>query len=109
MSEKIAYVTDDTFESEVVNAEGPVLVDYWADWCGPCRQLSPIVERLAERYEGQLDVRKVDVDHQAELAGHYGVRGIPTLVLFKNGAPVASRVGVAPERELTTLVESHLD
>ena len=93
-------VTDGTFESEVLHAAEPTLVDFWAEWCGPCKMIGPIVETLAEEYDGRLRVARMDVDSNRQTPGRYGIRGIPTLILFKNGEEVTRIVGYRPKEAL---------
>ena len=83
MSDKIVYLSDDSFESDVLQAENPVLVDYWAEWCGPCKMIAPILEEIADEYEGRLTVAKLNIDDNSSTPPKYGIRGIPTLMLFK--------------------------
>ena len=108
MSDKIVYVTDDTFEDEVVNAEGPVLVDYWADWCGPCKMIAPILDEIAEQYAGKLKVAKLNIDENPNTPPKFGIRGIPTLMLFKNGNVEATKVGAVSKSQLTAFIDSNL-
>jgi thioredoxin 1 len=98
-------ITDATFEEEVVNADTPVLVDFWADWCAPCKMIAPIVEELAEEYDGQVKFGKVDVDSNPKVATTYGIRGIPTLLIFKAGEPVDQVVGAVPKSVLKKRLE----
>ncbi len=100
--------TDQDFDSEVLQSDQPVLVDFWAVWCGPCRQMAPVIDSLAERYAGRVKVGKLDVDHNPGSAQRYSVRGIPTMLLFKNGQPVEQIVGSVPESRLSDTIESHL-
>ena len=93
-------VTDDTFESEVLQAAEPTLVDFWAEWCGPCKMVEPVVEAIAEEYEGKLRVARMDVDSNRQTPGLYGIYGIPTLILFKNGTEVGRFVGYRPKDAL---------
>jgi thioredoxin 1 len=93
-------VTDSSFAAQVLGAERPVLVDFFADWCGPCRALGPIVEQIAEEHADRIEVVKLDVDANPETAGRFGIRSLPTLMLFKDGAPVASQVGALPKARL---------
>lgn len=93
-------VTDDTFESEVLQAEEPTLVDFWAAWCGPCRMVAPVVEEIAGEYEGKLRVAKIDVDSNRQTPGRYGIQGIPTLILFKDGAEATRIVGFRPKEAM---------
>ena len=94
---KVIYATDSSFESDTLKAEVPVLVDFWAEWCGPCRLLSPVLEEISTEYEGKLKVVKVNVDENNVTASMYGVRGIPTLLLFKNGQVIGTKVGNLPK------------
>ncbi|MGM0593584.1 MAG: thioredoxin TrxA [Pseudomonadota bacterium] len=108
MSDKIVYVTDDTFDSEVVNAEGTVLVDYWADWCGPCKMIAPILDEIAEDYAGKLKVVKLNIDENPNTPPKFGIRGIPTLMLFKGGNVEATKVGAVSKSQLTAFIDSNL-
>ena len=108
MSEHIHYVTDATFETEVLKAEQPVLLDYWAEWCGPCKMLSPILDEIANDYAGRLKVAKMNIDDNQNTPSSYGVRGIPTLMIFKNGAVEATKVGAMSKSQLSTFIDSHL-
>ena len=93
-------VTDDSFSDEVLNSELPVLVDFWAEWCGPCKMVSPIVEELANEYNGKVKVAKLDVDSNPQTATNYGIRGIPTLLMFKDGSAVDQIVGAVPKTQI---------
>ena len=93
-------VTDDSFSNEVLNSELPVLVDFWAEWCGPCKMVSPIVEELSNEYNGKVKVAKLDVDSNPQTATNYGIRGIPTLLMFKDGAAVDQIVGAVPKTQI---------
>jgi thioredoxin 1 len=101
-------VGEDTFEQEVLRSDVPVLVDFWAEWCGPCKMVSPLVDRLAEEHEGKLKVAKVNVDDHQTLPARYGVRGIPTLMLFKGGDITATKVGAVSKNHLDEFVRPHL-
>lgn len=108
MSEHVREVTDSGFENEVLQASEPVLVDFWAPWCGPCRMLGPVVEKVAERMAGKLKVVKVNVDESQGVAGEYGIRSIPTLMWFKDGQKVESAIGLMDEETLAAKCESVL-
>jgi len=101
-------ITDATFEEVVLNSEKPVMVDFWAAWCGPCRMVGPIIDELSQEYEGKAVVGKVDVDANQEFAAKYGVRNIPTVLLFKNGELVNRQVGVAPKTTYSEAIDSAL-
>jgi thioredoxin 1 len=103
-SDLITNTTDANFDSDVVNSDVPVLVDFWATWCGPCRAIAPVLEQMAGDYEGRLSVCKVDVDHNQAIAGQFGVRNIPTLLLFKGGEVVGQRVGALNRKALDEFV-----
>ncbi len=105
---KPTAVTDSTFEAEVLKAEGPVLVDFWAEWCGPCKMIAPHLEALAADKAGQLTVAKVNIDQNPKAPTTYGVRGIPTMILFKDGKAVATKVGALPKSKLYEWVEEAL-
>lgn len=101
----IVHVTDATFEQEVLNSDIPVLVDYWAEWCGPCKMIAPVLEEVADGYDGKVKICKVDVDSNKESAAKYGVRGIPTLMVFKGGDAAATKVGALSKTQLEEFVE----
>jgi thioredoxin 1 len=101
-------VTDSTFESEVLEANGPTLVDFWAAWCGPCKMVAPVVKEIAEEYEDKLRVAKMDVDSNRETPMQYGIQGIPTLILFKDGAEAARIVGFRPKEAVMAEFLPHL-
>src|SRR5581483_3253534 len=108
MSKHIQHVTDDTFESEVLQAPVPVLVDYWAEWCGPCKMIAPILDEVAEEYEGRLKIAKLNIDENQSTPPKYGIRGIPTLMLFKNGNIEATKVGAVSKSQLTAFIDSNI-
>ena len=108
MSENIVHLTDDTFEDEVVNAEGPVLVDYWADWCGPCKMIAPILDEIAGEYGDKVKIAKFNIDENPVTSSKYGIRGIPTLMLFKGGNVEATKVGAVSKSQLTAFIDSNI-
>jgi thioredoxin 1 len=107
MTNKVAAVTNETFEQEVVQSPNPVLVDFYADWCGPCKTVGPIVEELAAEYDGRITVRKVDIDSNPELARRYGVRSIPTLMVFNGGEAKDTIVGAVPKSRLSEFIDQY--
>jgi thioredoxin 1 len=108
MSEHIHYVTDDSFEQEVLQAAVPVLVDYWADWCGPCKMISPVLDEVSQEYAGRLKVCKLNIDENQATPPKFGIRGIPTLMIFKNGNVEATKVGALSKSQLTAFVDSNI-
>lgn len=108
MSTNITAITDATFENEVTESGIPVLVDFWAQWCGPCKAIAPILEDLAQKYSGKVKVVKLDVDSNPGTPPKFGVRGIPTLILFKDGQVKATQVGLISKNELATFIEDHV-
>ncbi len=108
MSDKIVFVTDDSFDPEVLQADGPVLVDYWADWCGPCKMIAPILDEIASEYDGKLKVAKLNIDENPVTPPKFGIRGIPTLMIFKDGNVEATKVGAVSKSQLTAFIDSNL-
>ena len=108
MSEHIHHVTDGNFDSEVLQSQTPVLVDYWAEWCGPCKMIAPILDDVAKDYAGKLKVAKLNIDDNQDTPAKYGIRGIPTLMLFKNGNVEATKVGALSKSQLSAFIDSHL-
>ena len=108
MSNAIQHVTDATFEAEVLKSTTPVLVDYWAVWCGPCKAIAPILDEMAKTYEGKLKVAKLNIDENQATPPKYGIRGIPTLMLFKNGTVEATKVGALSKSQLAAFIDSNI-
>lgn len=108
MSEQIKNVSDASFEADVIKSDQPVLVDYWAAWCGPCKMIAPLLEEVATEYAGRLTVAKLNVDENQETAAKYGIRGIPTLMLFKDGQAAATKVGALSKSQLTAFLDGAL-
>jgi thioredoxin 1 len=108
MSDNIKHVSDASFEKDVLQSKTPVLVDYWAEWCGPCKMIAPVLEDVAKQYEGKLTVAKLDIDANPGITAQFGIRGIPTLILFKDGKPHAQKVGALSKSQLTSFVDSNL-
>lgn len=108
MSDNILHVTDDTFEQDVLQSATPVLVDYWANWCAPCKMIAPILEEISQEYGERIKVAKVDIDENRAVTERFNVRGIPTLILFKNGEAEAIKVGAVSKSQLTAFIDSNL-
>jgi thioredoxin 1 len=102
-------ITDQSFQADVLSAPGPVLVDFWAEWCGPCRMIGPALEEISEALGEKVTIAKINIDENPETPGRYGVRGIPTMLLFKGGQPVAQKVGAAPRGQIQEWLESNLN
>ena len=108
MSNGVLEVSNDNFESEVVNSEKPVLVDFWAEWCGPCKQIAPVVEEIADEHSDMLKVCKMDVDVNRETAVQFGIRSIPTLLIFKNGEVAGSQIGAVSKQQLLEFIQAEI-
>ncbi len=108
MNDKIKVVSDASFEKEVVNSSKPVLVDFWAEWCGPCKVLSPILDEIANEYDDRITIAKVNVDENTQIPTKYGIRGIPTMLLFKDGIVEATKVGVLSKTNLSAFLDSNI-
>jgi thioredoxin 1 len=108
MGAKTFEVTEGTFDAEVLNSETPVLVDFWAEWCGPCKMIAPVVDEIATEYDGKIRVAKLDADTNQGVLMRYGIMGIPTLILFKGGEPVARITGYVPKDKITSKIVPHL-
>jgi thioredoxin 1 len=106
LSGDIVYVTDDSFEQDVLQSEVPVLVDYWAEWCGPCKMIAPILEEIVNEYAGKLKIAKLNIDENSATPPKYGIRGIPTLMIFKDGDVEATKVGALSKSQLTAFIDS---
>lgn len=107
-SDAIVHVSDASFSQDVLSSDIPVLVDFWAAWCGPCKMIAPVLDDLAEQYAGKVKIAKVDVDANKEIPGKFGIRGIPTLILFKNGEPAATKVGALSKAQLVEFINSSI-
>ncbi|TAN50099.1 MAG: thioredoxin TrxA [Betaproteobacteria bacterium] len=107
-SSQIEHITDENFEPQVLQSEVPVLVDYWAEWCGPCKQIAPILDEVAREYGGRLKVAKINVDENRQVPARFGIRGIPTLMLFRNGNVEDTRVGALSKSQLTAFLDSNI-
>lgn len=108
MSDSIVHVTDDSFEEEVLKSPEPVLVDYWADWCGPCKMIAPVLDEIAGEYAGRIKVAKLNIDENPGTPPRYGIRGIPTLMLFRGGEVEATKVGAVSKSQLTAFIDTNL-
>ncbi len=108
MSDQIVYVTDDSFDQDVLQSDVPVLVDYWAEWCGPCKMIAPILEEVVGEYAGKLKIAKLNIDDNPNTPPRFGIRGIPTLILFKDGDVEATKVGALSKSQLTAFIDSNL-
>jgi thioredoxin 1 len=108
VSENIHHISDASFEADVLKSDRPVLVDYWAEWCGPCKMIAPILDEIAEEYDGRLKVAKLNIDENPATPPRYGIRGIPTLMLFKGGDVEATKVGALSKSQLTAFLDQHL-
>jgi thioredoxin 1 len=108
VSDNILQLTDATFEADVINSPDPVLVDYWAEWCGPCKMIAPILEEIASEYSGRIKVAKLNIDDNPQTPPKYGIRGIPTLMLFKDGNVEATKVGALSKSQLTAFIDSNI-
>ena len=107
-SELIKHTTDASFDIDVLKASGPVLVDYWAEWCGPCKMIAPILDEVSKTYDGRLKIAKMNVDENRDVPAKFGIRGIPTLMLFKDGELAATKVGALSKAQLTAFLDGHL-
>ena len=108
MNEHIHHVTDDSFATDVLQSAEPVLVDYWAEWCGPCKMIAPLLDDVATDYAGRLKVVKLNIDDNQRTPASYGIRGIPTLMIFKSGQPAATKVGALSKLQLTTFIDNNI-
>ena len=108
MAEHIVHISDDSFEEEVLQSERPVLIDYWAEWCGPCKMIAPVLDEIANEYSDRLKVVKLNIDDNPQTPPKYGIRGIPTLMVFKNGQVEATKVGAVSKAQLTAFLDDSL-
>ena len=108
MSDSIVFLTDESFQNEVIESAEPVLVDYWAEWCGPCKMIAPILTEIATEYQGKIKVAKLNIDENPQTPPKYGIRGIPTLMLFKDGNVEATKVGALSKSQLTAFIDTNL-
>ncbi len=108
-SELIKHISDSSFEADVLGSTKPVLVDYWAEWCGPCKSIAPILDELADSYGDKLQITKMNVDENRDIPAKFGIRGIPTLMIFKNGALAATKVGAMSKTQMAEFINQHLD
>ena len=108
MNEQIVHLSDDSFETEVLQSDQPVLVDYWAEWCGPCKMIAPVLDEIAGEYAGKVKVAKLNIDDNPNTPPRYGIRGIPTLMLFKDGEVEATKVGAVSKSQLTAFIDSNI-
>ena len=108
MSDSIVFLTDESFHNEVIESAEPVLVDYWAEWCGPCKMIAPILTEIASEYQGKIKVAKLNIDENPQTPPKYGIRGIPTLMLFKDGNVEATKVGALSKSQLTAFIDTNL-
>jgi len=108
LSDKIVYLSDASFEDEVLKSDVPVLVDYWAEWCGPCKMIAPILDEIAEEYDGRIKIAKLNIDENPNTPPKYGIRGIPTLMLFKNGEVEATKVGALSKSQLAAFLDQNI-
>ncbi|MFQ5642663.1 MAG: thioredoxin TrxA [Thiogranum sp.] len=108
MSDSIVFLTDESFQNEVIESTEPVLVDYWAEWCGPCKMIAPILTEIASEYQGKIKVAKLNIDENPQTPPKYGIRGIPTLMLFKDGNVEATKVGALSKSQLTAFIDTNL-
>jgi thioredoxin 1 len=108
MSDNIIHLSDDSFEQDVLQSSVPVLVDYWAEWCGPCKMIAPILDEISKEYAGRIKVAKLNIDDNQQTPPKYGIRGIPTLMLFKNGNVEATKVGALSKSQLTAFIDSNI-